>query len=167
VTRVVLDTPAGLVETEAVLRYGHVESVSFVSTPSFLLADGVQVALPGGTALTVDVAWGGNFYAIVPAEQAGVDLDSPGVAPRIALAADIRDAVDAVRDPRIGVLVLDHTDSYRYSQIRGTARLDSTNADALIDELSRKYTGNAWVEKQTRPRVNVIITPAHQHDYSE
>ena len=98
VTRVVLDTPAGLVETEAVLRDGHVESVSFISTPSFLLADGVQVALPGGTALTVDVAWGGNFYAIVPAAQAGIDLDSPGVAPRIALAADIRDAVNAAVD---------------------------------------------------------------------
>ena len=72
-----------------------------------------------------------------------------------------------VRDPRIGVLVLDHTDGYRYSQIRGIARLDSTNADALIDELSRKYTGQAWVEKQTRPRVNVIVAPTHQHDYSE
>jgi len=31
----------------------------------------------------------------------------------------------------------------------------------------RKYTGEAWVEKQTRPRVNVIVTPTHQHDYSE
>ena len=72
-----------------------------------------------------------------------------------------------VRDPRIGVLVLDRADGYRYSQIRGVARLDSSNADALIDELSRKYTGQAWVEKQTRPRVNVIVTPAHQHDYSE
>ena len=72
-----------------------------------------------------------------------------------------------VRDPRIGVLVLDRTDGYRYSQIRGIARLESTNADALIDELSRKYTGEAWVEKQTRPRVNVIVTPTHQYDYSE
>jgi PPOX class probable F420-dependent enzyme len=72
-----------------------------------------------------------------------------------------------VRDPRIGVLVLDYTDGYRYSQIRGIARLESTNTDTLIDELSRKYTGKAWVEKQTRPRVNVIVTPTHQHDYSE
>ena len=72
-----------------------------------------------------------------------------------------------VSDPRIGVLVLDHVDGYRYSQIRGIARLDSANADALIDELSRKYTDKAWVEKQARPRVNVIVTPTHQHDYSE
>lgn len=72
-----------------------------------------------------------------------------------------------VRDPRIGVLVLDRADGYRYSQIRGIARLESANADALIDELSRKYTSEAWVETQTRPRVNVIVTPTHQHDYSE
>ena len=72
-----------------------------------------------------------------------------------------------VRDPRIGVLVLDHVDGYHYSQIRGIARLDSANADALIDELSRKYRDEAWVEKQTRPRVNVIVTPTRLHDYSE
>jgi proline racemase len=94
----VLDTPAGLVETEAVVHDGRVASVSFVSTPSFLLAGGVPVTLPDGTALTVDLAWGGNFYAIVGADQAGVDLDSPFVAPRIALAADIWDAVDATVD---------------------------------------------------------------------
>jgi proline racemase len=98
VTRVVLDTPAGLVETEAVVHDGRVASVSFVSTPSFLLAGGVPVTLPDGTALTVDLAWGGNFYAVVAADQAGVDLDSPFVAPRVALAADIRDAVDATVD---------------------------------------------------------------------
>jgi proline racemase len=98
VTRVVLDTPAGLVETEAVVRGGRVESVSFVSTPSFLLAEGVQVTLSSGVTLTVDIAWGGNFYAIVSAAQAGIDLDSPYVAQRIALAADIRDAVNAAVD---------------------------------------------------------------------
>lgn len=98
VTRVVLDTPAGLVETEVLVRDGRVESASFVSTPSFLLADGVAVELPDGRPLLADIAWGGNFYAIVAAEQAGVDLDSPFVAPRIALSAHIRDAVNAELD---------------------------------------------------------------------
>ena len=98
VTRVVLDTPAGLVETEAQVRGGRVQSASFVSTPSFLLAGEVPVVLPDGTRLTVDIAWGGNFYAIVSAAQAGVDLDSPFVRPRIELAAVIREAVNATLD---------------------------------------------------------------------
>lgn len=98
-TRVVLDTPAGLVETEAVLDAdGRVESVGFVSTPSFLFAEKVEVTLPGRRELSVDIAWGGNFYAIVDAASAGIDLDSPYVGERIALAATIRDAVNATID---------------------------------------------------------------------
>ncbi|MFP5346185.1 MAG: proline racemase family protein [Actinomycetes bacterium] len=98
VTRIVLDTPAGLVETEVDVCDGRVRSASFVSTPSFLLAADVRVGLSDGTRLTVDIAWGGNFYAIVSAQEAGVDLDSPFVAERIALAATIREAVNATVD---------------------------------------------------------------------
>ncbi len=98
VTQLVLDTPAGLVGTEAQIRDGRVESVAFVSTPSFLPAGGLPVELPDGTRLTVDLAWGRNFYAIVPAAQVGIDLDSPFAGPRIAMAALIRDAVDAAYD---------------------------------------------------------------------
>lgn len=98
-TKVVLDTPAGLVETEAVVDDdGRVQSVSFVSTPSFLFAEDVAVPLPDGRVLAVDIGWGGNFYAIVDAAAAGIDLDSPFVAERIALAAQIREAVNAAID---------------------------------------------------------------------
>jgi proline racemase len=94
VTQLMLDTPAGLVETAAAVRDGRVESVRFRSTASFLLADGVGIELPGGRRLTVDIAWGGNFYAIVDAGDAGVDLDVDRVGPRIALAETIRDCVN-------------------------------------------------------------------------
>src|SRR5262249_35113430 len=71
------------------------------------------------------------------------------------------------RDPTIGVLVLDREDGYRYSEIRGLAHLEYEDADALIDELSRKYTGQGWAKKHTRPRVNVVVTPTHVNDYAE
>jgi proline racemase len=93
-TRLVLDTPAGLVEATAVVRDGRVESVSFLSTASFLLWDGVPIELPDGKRLDVDIAWGGNFYAIVDAADAGVDLDSDRMGPRIALAETIRECVN-------------------------------------------------------------------------
>jgi hypothetical protein len=40
------------------------------------------------------------------------------------------------RDTTINVLIIDGENGYRFSSISGTARLESDNADALIDELS-------------------------------
>ena len=45
-TRLVLDTPAGLVETTAAVEDGHVTSVTFTSTPSFLYAQDVALEIP-------------------------------------------------------------------------------------------------------------------------
>jgi PPOX class probable F420-dependent enzyme len=71
------------------------------------------------------------------------------------------------RDATISVLVVDRENGYRYSAIRGQARMERENADALIDELSHKYTGEPWVETQTRPRVTVVVTPTHVIDHGE
>jgi PPOX class probable F420-dependent enzyme len=72
-----------------------------------------------------------------------------------------------LRDPVISVLVVDRENGYRYSAIRGRARIEHENADALIDELSHKYTGEPWVETQTRPRVIVVVKPSHIVDHDE
>jgi PPOX class probable F420-dependent enzyme len=71
------------------------------------------------------------------------------------------------RDPTIGVLVMDRANGYCYSEIRGRAHLEYEDADALIDELSSKYTGQGWTKKQARPRVTVVVTPARVTDYEE
>lgn len=60
-------------------------------------------------------------------------------------------------DPRISVLVMDAEDPYRFVTLVGTASLEDEGADALIDEMSRKYTGEPWVESATAPRVNVLV----------
>jgi proline racemase len=56
--RVVVDVPSGRLETRALVEDGRVRSVRFRNVPSFVWATGVPVA---GT--TVDVAYGGAFYA--------------------------------------------------------------------------------------------------------
>ncbi len=76
-----LDTPAGLVEAHYRQEGAHVESVRIVNVPSFLHSSGLEVEMPelGGT-ITVDVAYGGNFYAIVEAQTHYRDMAdlSPG-----------------------------------------------------------------------------------------
>ena len=91
----VLDTPAGIVRTEATVEGGRVTDVAFLSTPSFLLHRDVAVELDGLAPFQVDVAWGGNFYAIVEAADVGVDVRDPRVAGRIALAERIREHLNA------------------------------------------------------------------------
>ena len=73
-TLVRLDTPAGLVEARIGVEGGRARSVALRNVPSFLLGRDREVRVDGRT-LTYDMAFGGNFYAILPAESAGLAVD--------------------------------------------------------------------------------------------
>ena len=60
-----LDTPAGLVEARYTEKDGHVDSVRLTNIPSFVYATDLDVEVPDLGTLHMDVAYGGNFYAIV------------------------------------------------------------------------------------------------------
>ncbi|MDN2579947.1 4-hydroxyproline epimerase [Aquibium sp. ELW1220] len=60
-----LDTPAGLVIAEYRQDGAYVEEVRITNVPSFLHSTALTVECPDLGTLTVDVAYGGNFYAIV------------------------------------------------------------------------------------------------------
>ncbi|PBC20007.1 MULTISPECIES: 4-hydroxyproline epimerase [unclassified Mesorhizobium] len=64
-----LDTPAGLVIAEYKQVGEYVEEVRITNVPSFLHAEGLTVECPGLGEITVDVAYGGNFYAIVEPQE--------------------------------------------------------------------------------------------------
>jgi 4-hydroxyproline epimerase len=64
-----LDTPAGLVTAQYRQdAAGNVEEVRITNVPSFLYARGLTADCPGLGEITVDVAYGGNFYAIVESQ---------------------------------------------------------------------------------------------------
>jgi 4-hydroxyproline epimerase len=69
-----LDTPAGLVEARYVQNGPFVDSVRITNVPSFLLGRGYEVEVEGLGMLTVDVAYGGNFYAIVEPQRLFSDV---------------------------------------------------------------------------------------------
>ncbi len=90
-----LDTPAGPVRATYRQEGEHVEEVRITNVPSFLHRSGLVVDCPGLGAVTVDVAYGGNFYAIIDPQPAfrdiadvtGSDLVRWSLALREALAA--------------------------------------------------------------------------------
>ena len=69
-----LETPAGRVDAHYSFAGGHVESVRIVNVPSFLAVEGIQADCPELGPLTIDVAYGGNFYAIVEPQENYSDL---------------------------------------------------------------------------------------------
>ena len=69
------------------------------------------------------------------------------------------------RDPRVTVLVLDREDGYRWVAARGLAELSTNGADAHIDKLARKYTGEGWQPKPGEQRLVVRFRPEHVSAY--
>jgi proline racemase len=65
VTTIRLDTPAGLVVAEVHVENGAAKSVTITNVPSFSLALDQGVDVPGYGAVHYDMAFGGNFYAVV------------------------------------------------------------------------------------------------------
>jgi 4-hydroxyproline epimerase len=69
-----IDTPAGLVTATYVQNGPYVESVRLTNVASYLHAEGLTAAVEGLGEVTVDVAYGGNFYAIVDAQATFRDI---------------------------------------------------------------------------------------------
>ncbi len=90
-----IDTPAGLVVARYVMTDGHVDAVRITNIASFLHSTEIPVQVPGLGDLVVDVAYGGNFYAIVEPQTnyPGLEHVTPGDIQRWSLA--LRDAMRA------------------------------------------------------------------------
>ena len=71
-TLIRLDTPAGLVEAHVHVEDGRATAVSLLNVPSFLHEAGAVVEPPGLGPVTYDMAFGGNFYALVDAASVGL-----------------------------------------------------------------------------------------------
>jgi proline racemase len=94
---VVVDVPSGRLRTVATMQDGRVRSVRFRNVPSFVLVDGLTVTI-GGRRTEVAVAYGGAFYAIVPADRFELPIE-PAFVPRfIELGREIKAAIEAKRD---------------------------------------------------------------------
>ena len=74
VTKLKLDTPAGLVAVEAEVVNGRVRKVTFRNVPAFATHLDAPVEVRGLGTVAVDVAYGGMFYVIADAAPLGFRL---------------------------------------------------------------------------------------------
>jgi 4-hydroxyproline epimerase len=85
-----LEVPAGIVEAEYRLENGFVESVRIQNVASYLDSTDLEVECHEIGTLTLDVAYGGNFYAIVDPQGGFGSLDQLTAADIIRLSPILR-----------------------------------------------------------------------------
>ena len=93
-----LETPAGLVVARYRQEGEYVEEVTLTNVPSFLHSEALTVECPDLGMLTVDVAYGGNFYAIVEPQAAFRDMDDFTAGELIGFSPKLRAALNRQYD---------------------------------------------------------------------
>ncbi|WP_439814583.1 4-hydroxyproline epimerase [Zavarzinia sp. CC-PAN008] len=106
--RLAIEAPAGRVAIEYRQEGRFVEQVRLFNVPAYLHAADVRVDVPGLGELVLDVAYGGNYYAIVEPQPNFPGLDSLSAGDLVRLSPLVRQAAQAAvapahpEDPRIG-----------------------------------------------------------------
>jgi len=95
ITRIKLETPAGLIDVSVEVEDGRAKSAAFLNVPSFVMARDIEVEIPEYGKIKLDVSYGGNPYAIVAAERFGLVIEPKNAGKLIAIAQLVRAAVDA------------------------------------------------------------------------
>jgi len=90
-----LEAPAGLVLAEYRTEGANVEEVKITNVPSYLHATGLTVDCPDLGPLLIDVAYGGNFYAIIDPQTNFRDMADHTAADLIRWSLAIRAALNA------------------------------------------------------------------------
>ncbi|WIJ25104.1 4-hydroxyproline epimerase [Devosia sp. RR2S18] len=90
-----LDTPAGLVTVEYRMEGRFVEDVRLTNVPAFLHSEDLSANVEGLGEIKVDVAYGGNFYAIVEAQHGFRDIADFTAGDLVRLSPQLRSALNA------------------------------------------------------------------------
>jgi 4-hydroxyproline epimerase len=94
-----VEVPAGVIDIEYGVADDKVTWVRIRNVASYLAAEGIAIDVPGFGPLTVDVAYGGNYYAIIEPQGPYTGLDDLGASRIVELSRTIREKVRAVYEP--------------------------------------------------------------------
>lgn len=133
-----LETPAGLVLIDYVQEGTKVTSVRFTNVESFLVAEGLEVECPELGTLILDVSYGGNFYAIIDAQENFIGIQDYTTDQLISWSRILRERINEVyefvhpENPTINGLshilwggeVLDESSSARNAVFYGDKAID-------------------------------------------
>ncbi len=93
--RLAVDAPAGRVEVSYIQDGRFVEEVRLTNVPGFLYSEGLTAEVEGLGEVVVDVAYGGNFYAIVEPQKAFRDMADHTAGELVGWSPKLRAALNA------------------------------------------------------------------------
>lgn len=94
-----VEVPAGVIDIDYGVDGEKVSWVRIRNVPAYLAAEGIEIDVPGFGPLTLDVSYGGNYYAIVEPQGAYGGLDALGASRIVELSRTIRSLVQGVYEP--------------------------------------------------------------------
>ncbi len=94
-----VEVPAGLLDVSYTRPGNRVTSVRIRNVPSYVVAEGIVIDVPDFGKLTVDIAYGGNFYAIIEPQGRYTSLDDLGADGLIRISRQVRSLVRGAIDP--------------------------------------------------------------------
>jgi proline racemase len=94
-----LDTPAGLVEATVTVSGGRAERVRLRNVPAFVSDLDASVEVDSLGTVTYDMAFGGNFYALLPAASVGLEPVPAKAQELIGRGLEIISAINASAPP--------------------------------------------------------------------
>ncbi|MBX5087126.1 4-hydroxyproline epimerase [Rhizobium lentis] len=120
--RLSIETPAGRVDIQYEKPGEFVESVRMFNVPSYLHAADIAVDVAGIGRLIVDIAYGGNYYAVVEPQAAWSGLDGMSASDIVDLSVKLRDALAKICDP-------EHPDDPRIRGVHHALWCDTPTSD--------------------------------------
>jgi proline racemase len=103
VTEIAFDTPVGTVRARVNVARGRAKNVTFQGAPSFLYKS-IVTDIPGLGRLPVDIAFGGNFFAIVEAKDIELKLRANDILAATGILTQIKESVEkqvAIQHPEL------------------------------------------------------------------
>jgi 4-hydroxyproline epimerase len=94
-----LEVPAGVIDIAYETAGDRVTAVRIRNVSAYLAREGVAIDVPGFGPLTIDVAYGGNFYAIIEPQGAYAGIDALGAAEILRISPIVRTLVREAYEP--------------------------------------------------------------------
>jgi len=126
-TVITLDTPAGLVRASAEVRDGKAVSVTVRNVPSFIFREGVEIELPDIGKVSLDIVFGGSFFALVDSKYLGAPLTSQYKQEICRFGLAVRERVEA--EVEVSHPLMPHLNSVDLVEIYGPAT-EGSGSDA-------------------------------------
>lgn len=135
-TVIKLNPPAGLVTAHVHVEDGHAKSVSFENVPSFLYKEDVELNVEKYGKVTVDIAFGGSFFAIVDYRQFGIEIEPENADALIEAGMAVVKAANEqleIKHPELPINTVDLCEIYGPAKSEGVDMQNITVFDNQID----------------------------------